>query len=107
VLDNRRDTYWTTDDGVTNAELILEFKQPVKFNIVRLREHLPLGQRVEALALDQWRDGKWVEFATATSIGSCRLIRSETVTTGKVRLRIVKAAASPAIAELGLFRNNP
>lgn len=101
--DGKRATYWATDDGTTAAEVVLEFKEPVTFNIVRLREHLPLGQRVDAFALDQWQDGGWVEFAKGTSIGSCRLVRGQPVTTGKVRLRIVKAATCPAISELGLF----
>jgi alpha-L-fucosidase len=103
VLDNRRDTYWTTDDGVTNAELVLDFKKPVALTVARLREFLPLGQRVEVFALDQWKDGQWVELAAGTSIGNCRLLRFEPVTTAKVRLRIVKSAATPAIAEFGLF----
>jgi alpha-L-fucosidase len=103
VLDNRRDTYWATDDAVTNAELVLEFQQPVTFNVVRLREFLPLGQRVEEFALDQWKDGKWIEFANDTSIGNCRLVRTKPVTTGKVRLRIVKSPVSPAIAEAGIY----
>ena len=107
VLDNRRDTYWATDDAVTNAELVLEFRQPVTFNIVRLREFLPLGQRVEEFALDQWKDGKWVEFANGTSVGNCRLVRTQPVTTGKVRLRIVKSPVSPAIAEVGIFLEGP
>ncbi|MGA2175476.1 MAG: family 20 glycosylhydrolase [Verrucomicrobiota bacterium] len=107
VLDDRRDTYWATDDAVTNAELVLEFKQPVTFNLVRLREYLPLGQRVEEFALDQWKDGQWLEFAKGTSIGNCRLVRTEPVTTRQVRLRIVKCPVCPAIAELGLFSYHP
>jgi alpha-L-fucosidase len=103
VLDNRRNTYWATDDGVTNAELTLEFAKPVTFSVVRVREYLPLGQRVEAFALDQWQDGKWMEFAASTSIGNCRLVRVAPITTSKLRLRIVKAAMNPTIAELGIF----
>jgi alpha-L-fucosidase len=103
VLDSRRDTYWTTDNGVTNAELVMEFSKPTTLSIARLREFLPLGQRVEAFALEQWKDGQWVELAAGTSIGNCRLLRFEPVTARKVRLRIVKSAATPAIAEFGLF----
>jgi alpha-L-fucosidase len=105
VLDNRRETYWTTDDSVTNAELVLEFTKPTAFDVARLREFLPLGQRVEAFALDQWQGGQWIELAQSTSIGNCRLLRFPLITTGKVRLRIVRSAAAPAIAELGLFRD--
>jgi alpha-L-fucosidase len=103
VLDGKRDSYWATDDGVTAAELVLDLGKPVTFNIVRIREHLPLGQRVEAFALDQFKDGQWVEFGKGTSIGNCRLVRGDAVTTDKVRLRIVKSPVCPAIAEVGLF----
>lgn len=103
VIDGRRDTYWSTGDFITTPELVLDFGKPKKFNVVRLREYIPLGQRIEAFALDQWRDGQWSEFANGTSIGNCRLVRGTPVTTEKVRLRITKAAACPALSELALF----
>ena len=107
VTDDRRETYWATDDTVTTGELIFDLGKPVTFNIVRLREFLPLGQRVDEFALDQWQDDKWVEFHAGTSIGSCRLVRGKPITTGKLRLRITKAAACPAISEVGLFAEKP
>ena len=103
VLDHDRNTYWATDDGVTTPELILEFKKPVRFNVISLREFLPLGQRVEAFAVDVWQAGGWQEFARGTSIGNLRLVRGGFVTTDKVRLRITQAPVCPAIAEFGLF----
>lgn len=103
LLDGKRDTYWSTDDGVTTPELVVEFPAPVAFNVVDLREHLPLGQRIEAIALDTWQDGQWSEFAKATSIGNRRLIRTAPVTTPKLRLRITQAAACPALSEFGVY----
>jgi alpha-L-fucosidase len=103
VLDGERNTYWSTDDAVTSAELVLDLGRPIAFNVVSLREWLPLGQRIEAFALDQWKDGGWREFATGTSIGNRRLVRGPYVTTDRLRLRITQASASPALAELGLF----
>jgi alpha-L-fucosidase len=103
LLDENRKTYWATDDNVTAPELVLEFPRPVTFNVVNLREYLPLGQRVEAFALDQWNDDRWTEFAKGTSIGNRRLIRGDALTTKKVRLRIIRAAACPALSEFGLF----
>jgi alpha-L-fucosidase len=35
---------------------VLDLKHETTFNVVRLREYLPLGQRVEGFALDVWRD---------------------------------------------------
>jgi alpha-L-fucosidase len=95
--------YWATDDSVTTPQLVLEFTRPVTFNVVDLREYLPLGQRIEGFALDQWQDEKWVEFAHGTSIGNRRLLRFNYVTSDKVRLRITQAPVCPALSEFGLF----
>lgn len=104
VLDGKRDTYWATDNGVTTGELVLDFDKEVTFNIVRLREYLPLGQRIEGVALDVQKNGAWEEATTATSIGSQRLlVTNNYLTTKKLRLRVTMAAACPAISELGVF----
>jgi alpha-L-fucosidase len=103
VLDGKRDTYWTTDDAVTAPSLTLDLGREATFNVVRLREYLPLGQRIEAVALDQWKSGGWAEFANTTSIGSCRLVRGPRITTSRVRLRVTQAPVCPAISEVGLF----
>jgi alpha-L-fucosidase len=107
VINSRGKTYWSTDDGIHNPELVIDLGKAVTFNVVRLREYLPLGQRVGGFALDQWKDGQWAEFASAKSIGNCRLIRGAPVTTDKVRLRIVDSPVCPAISEFGLFAEKP
>ena len=86
---------------------MLDLGKPVRFNVVSLREYLPLGQRIEGFALDQWRDGKWTEFAKGTSIGNHRLIRGEYITTAKVRLRVTQAPVCPALSEFGLYAEPP
>jgi alpha-L-fucosidase len=103
LVDPNRRSYWAPDHSVTTPELVLEFTKPVTFNIVGLREYLPLGQRVEAFALDQWQDGRWVEFNRGTSVGNLHLVRGARITTEKVRLRITQAPVCPALTELGLF----
>jgi len=103
VIDRRRGTYWTTDDQIKTPELIIDLRREQTFNVVRVREYLPLGQRVEAFAVDVWKDNDWREFARGTSIGNCKLLRGNPVTTTKVRLRITHAPVCPAISELALF----
>ena len=107
VLDGDRDTYWSTDDGVTTPELVLDLGRPVTFNVVSLREHLPLGQRIEDWAIDAWRDGAWQEIASGAAVGNRRLWRGGDVTTERVRLRITKAPVCPALSEMALFREPP
>jgi alpha-L-fucosidase len=107
VLDGNRDTYWSTNDAVTTPELVLDLGRPVTFDVVSLREHLPLGQRVEEWALDAWGEGAWREIGRGTSIGNRRLWRGGDVTTTRVRLRITKAPACPAISEVALHLEPP
>jgi alpha-L-fucosidase len=103
VLDGSRITYWATDDGVTTPSLTLDLGTEVAINVARVREHLPLGQRIESIIVDMWQNGTWAEFGRATSVGNCRLIRGPSIKTSRVRLRIMQAAVCPAIAEFGLF----
>ena len=87
---------------------VLDFRQPVSFNVIRLRENIRLGQRVDAFALDTWKEGAWQEFANGTSIGACRLVKlPDALTTTRLRLRITASAATPVISELGVYRDAP
>lgn len=103
VLDAHRDTFWTTDDDILTPTLTLETDIPITFNVIRLREYLPLGQRIEEVAIDYREAGQWKELVTAASIGNNRLIAIHTVTTDAVRLRITRAARCPAISEFAFF----
>lgn len=104
LVDGKRNSSWVAAEGVTATEVVLELKTPATFNVVSLREALPLGQRIEAFRLDRMEKGEWVEFAAGTSIGNRRLVKTEPVTTDKVRLRITRAAAPPALSEFGLHQ---
>lgn len=103
VLDKSRYTYWATDDNVKTASLTLTLKGTKTFNVIRIRENIKLGHRVNKWALDVMQAGAWKEYAQGEVIGSCRLIRGQRVTTNKIRLRIIDADACPCIGELGLY----
>lgn len=103
LTDGNRRSYWTTDDQITTPEVVLELPKPGTFNVVALREAIELGQRIEAFAVDAWREGQWQEIARGTSIGARRFLRLQPVTTDRVRLRITASPVCPALAEFGLF----
>ena len=104
LVDGKRESYWSTDDSVNTPSVELEFRNPISFQVVRVREHIQLGQRVEGFAIEVCNEGAWRTVAQATSIGNCRLLRlSEPVSAACVRLRIIESPVCPAISELGLF----
>jgi alpha-L-fucosidase len=105
VLDGARDTYWACADGAAAPTLTLDLTGLQTFDVVRLREHLPLGLRVTRFALDVAHGGGWRQVADHFGVGAQRLVRLDRpVTTQRLRLRILDAPAGPAISEISLFR---
>lgn len=103
LTDHDRYSYWATDEGVHEAELLLDFKSPKRFNIIQLRENIKLGQRLDSIAVDKWENGQWVALCAATSIGANRIIRMEGYTTAS-RLRIrLYAPVSITLSEVGIY----
>ena len=103
ILDKDRYSFWATDDNVTTADLVLQLKGKQTFNVLKIRENIKLGQRVDDWAVDVMENGSWKEYAKGSAIGACRLIRGAFVTTDKVRIRITKASACPCIGEVGIY----
>jgi len=106
VLDGNRDTYWSAPDGVTMPSLTLDLPPGRAFDLIRIREYLPLGVRVTRFAVDAEVNGAWQQLAEHECISAQRIIRLPApVTARRVRLRIVDAPVCPAISELSLFRS--
>ncbi|MDP9422269.1 MAG: alpha-L-fucosidase [Pseudomonadota bacterium] len=106
VLDGNRETYWSTPDGVTTPSLTLDLPPGRSFDVIRIREYLPLGARVTRFAVDAQVDGTWRTLATKECISAQRIIRLPApITARRLRLRILEAPACPAINEIALFRS--
>lgn len=104
LLDDDRYSYWATDDDITQPELVVKLKDEATFDLIRLRENIKLGQRLDSVWVDVWKDGAWQPLAKATSIGSSRLIPlNEPVTAKQLRLRLF-APVAVALSDFGLFK---
>ncbi len=103
LTDGDRDTYWATDDNVTQAEATVDLGEPVLFNRVRVQEYIALGQRVEGFAIDAHINGAWKTIAEGTTIGPRRILQFEGVVADRVRLRITSSRACPTISTLELY----
>jgi alpha-L-fucosidase len=104
LLDGRPDTYWATDDNVTSADVTFDLGHPVKFQVIRLKEAIQFGQRIDAFTVERWQSDSWMPVASSTSIGPRRLIRLDApIIATRLRLRITQASASPAVREFAVF----
>jgi alpha-L-fucosidase len=104
LTDDDRYSYWATDDSVATPQLTIDLGKPTRFNVIRLRENIKLGQRIDSFRVEAYLDGQWNPIGAGTSIGANRLIRlKQSVVTDKVRLLITGSAACIALSDFGLF----
>lgn len=103
AIDKDKDTYWATDDEVTQASVTLNFEEPTSFNRFLVQEYIPLGQRVQKFTLEAEIDGKWQELEEQTTIGYKRILRFDAVTATKVRLNIIAAKGPPLISTIEIY----
>ncbi|SMD16655.1 alpha-L-fucosidase [Pedobacter nyackensis] len=103
LTDHDRYSYWATDDSVHEATAELSFKQPQRFSIIRLKENIKLGQRLDSVGVEVYRNNAWVQIAKATSIGANRIIRlPQPENADRVRVRFY-APVAIAVSEIGLY----
>jgi len=104
LIDGRPDTAWATDDGTRIASVVFEFKRPVTFSVIAIKEDIRYGQRVDAFVVERWTGGEWEQVAAATSIGPRRYLRlDQPVSATRLRLRVTRASASPVLSQFSLF----
>lgn len=130
LTDGDIESYWCPQDGTTSATAELHLEKPATFDVIRLREQIRLGQRVEAFQVDAWVNGEWKTIVHPGCPGEnenvpghgqqwLKFVRGgkghtighqvmrwlpEPVTTDKVRLTIARAKACPCISEFSLLK---
>ncbi|NLF73375.1 MAG: alpha-L-fucosidase [Candidatus Anammoximicrobium sp.] len=106
VTDGDRRTYWAADDDVREATLEVDLGGKVEFDRVRLQEHIPLGQRVEAFEVAARVGGQWQTLAQAQTIGPRRILRMDRVQADRLRVKLTKCLACPTLATIEVY-NSP
>ncbi len=106
LLATNEGSYWATDDTAVAPTAEIDLGGEKTFDLIRLREPIQLGQRVEGFSVDAWKEGAWSEVAKSTTIGSCRIVRlSQPITTHKVRIRINSCPTAVLLNGFGLYRS--
>jgi alpha-L-fucosidase len=103
-IDNNKETYFITQEGVFTSTLNMELDQSISVNVLMLQEYIKKGQRIERFILEYLEGGQWKEACKGTTIGYKRLIRFPEIASSKFRLQILQSRDCPMISEIGLFR---
>lgn len=94
--------YWASDDAVRSAVLEVELPEPRTFDLVDLREHLPLGQRLDRFVVEAESSQGWQVFGRGEGVGRRRLVPGPRTTARRLRLRLHSDYCSPALSHLSL-----
>jgi alpha-L-fucosidase len=105
LTDHDIESYWAAEDDHHTPTAEIQLASPTTFDVIRLREQIRLGQRVDAYEIDAWIDGDWTKIHSGKTIGNQVLVKlASSYTSERVRLRITDSAAVPCISELALYR---
>jgi len=103
LTDGRENSYWATDDTVKDAEFVITLTKLREISVIKLAEHIALGQRVDSFKVDVRVDGKWVPWVDGFQISAQRVLRGTPVVTDAVRVA-VKASACPCLTSVSIYR---
>lgn len=103
LTDGNKETYWTTDDSVTTASLVMHLEKPQSVKYILLKEYIQLGQRIKTFHIEIEKEGVWKKVAEATTIGYKRILKIEPVLTNKIRISITSAKACPIISDVEIY----
>ena len=75
------------------------------FDRIELREQIrDHGQRIESFAVDAWIEDGWREIGKGTTVGYRRILRTDAVTSERVRVRILASRVCPTLSHVGVYR---
>lgn len=103
VTDRDEDSYWATDDSVREASLTIDLGKTARVEYIVIREHIQLGQRVEAFTIEGRLGGAWKKIWSGTTIGRKRIIPLPRQEVSGIKLIIGKSKGSPLISEIGIY----
>jgi len=101
--DRDSDTYWATDDSVTTATLVINFRNPVEIHYFVAQEYIRLGQRVQAFSVEALVDDRWIEIASGKTIGYKRILKIEPVKANSIKFLILESKACPVISNIEVY----
>ena len=103
LLDNNKDTYWTTDDDINTGTIDITLTQPKQVSYILLQEYIKLGQRIKGFNIEVFKNNEWHQVADATTMGYKRILKINPVTTERIRINVTDSKACPIISNVEVY----
>src|SRR5690606_15051510 len=104
ILDEDRYSYYAPSNAVLSPEIEVTLAEEKEFDIIRLRENIKLGQRLDSVIVEVMTDGHWQRVASATSVGANHLMKLENqIKAKKLKIKLY-APVAPTLSDFALFK---
>lgn len=104
LFDADRYSYYAADDSELQPELEIDLGSSQTFDLIRIRENIKLGQRLDSVAVYRWDGQGWQALAKASSIGANRILKlAAPVTAQRLKVKLF-APVAPTLSEFALFK---
>jgi len=104
ILDGNPAICWMPPDWEMKADVEILLPKPQKINRLVLQEQIgDYSQRIAKFAIDVFINEKWQQITKGTTIGYKHISRINTITTDKLRIRILDSRVCPTISNFELY----
>jgi hypothetical protein len=106
ALDGKDNTYWATEDTISQAVFEVDMEGPVVVGASEVCEAAGFEGRILEYRIEGQVDSDWKLLSQGTTVGKRKVDRFAGETVWKVRLTITKFNGYPAIKKFGLYSND-
>lgn len=104
IIDENLNSCWMPNDWELQAELEITLPEEKTFNRIVLQEQIEeYSQRISSFAIDAFVDDEWQEISEGTTVGYKRICRTSSITSDKLRIRILDSRVCPTINNFALY----
>ena len=108
MVDEKDDTYWTTDDGTKTGEILIDLGEKKNFDVVSIEEAIQNGQRINDYKVEyrEGTEGEWTLLEKGQTIGAKRLCRTGETSARQIKITVTTPDGKvPMISEVGVYKS--
>ena len=107
VVDDKDETYWTTEDGTKEGSLTIKWDKAKKFDVVSIEEAIQKGQHINSYKVEYKAsdDAQWQTLKSGKTVGAKRLVRTAPVSATQVKITVGTSNGKvPMLSEVGVYK---
>ncbi len=103
LTDGRSDSYWCPQEGIEQAELVIDLGKEMTFDRIVLKEYIQSGQRIERFQLAYKQGEEWVSLYAGTVVGYKKICSFQQLNARYIQLKVTESRINPTLSSFGVY----